>query len=510
MAATTTESPLSPLRAASYIRVSTLDQAQRGAGPEGLSVPAQRDANRRRALEMGALVVAEFVERGRSGSSLERPQLQRMLEYIQDRPVDFVIVHKIDRLARNRADDAAITKTIQDSGAYLVSTTEAINTTPSGRLLHGIMASIAEFYSRNLAQEVMKGMRQKVIQGGTPSRAPIGYLNVRRQTDDGQEYRTVIVDPERAPHVAWAFKTYATGNWSVAQLVAALEKRGLQTRPTPSRPTVAPTVTSFHRVLTNPYYKGIVTMNGAQHAGSHEPLVSAATWDAVQRLLKARRNGERSRIHTHYLKSTVYCSNCHRRLLVHKARSKSGRIYDYFVCSGRQKTPRCTQQALLIADVERRVEAAYSSVEISGARRWQIQQSHQRRLDRDAYDKDQRLTELDEQADVIASRQTKLLDLYYSDSIPREMLTNEQKKLSQELARITGERERLSEDVISIVQRTDDVLDLLEGAHARYLSATANARKQMNNALFSRIFIGPADEDLCVEICAEVSEILAS
>ena len=91
--------------------------------------------------------VAEFVERGRSGGSLERPKLQRMLEYIQDRPVDFVIVHKIDRLARNRADDAAITKTIRGAGAYLVSTTEAISTTPSGRLLPGIMASIGEFKS---------------------------------------------------------------------------------------------------------------------------------------------------------------------------------------------------------------------------------------------------------------------------------------------------------------------------------------------------------------------------
>lgn len=83
-----------------------------------------------------------------------------MLECIQDRPVDFVIVHKIDRLARNRADDSAITKTIQGAGAYLVSTTEAISTTSSGRLLHRIMASIAEFYSQNLVTEVMKGMRQ--------------------------------------------------------------------------------------------------------------------------------------------------------------------------------------------------------------------------------------------------------------------------------------------------------------------------------------------------------------
>jgi len=60
-------------------------------------------------------------------------------------------------------------------------------------------------------------------------------------------------------------------------------------------------------MLTNPYYKGIVTLNRAQHAGSHEPLVTAKIWDTVQRLLTSRRQGERSRIHTHYLKSTVSC-----------------------------------------------------------------------------------------------------------------------------------------------------------------------------------------------------------
>ncbi|MFJ2553102.1 recombinase family protein [Microbacterium sp. NPDC087591] len=506
---TSIHTAFSPLSAVSYIRVSTARQAERNGERDGFSIPAQREANRKQAHGLSALISAEFVDRGQSGLSTNRPELQRMLAYLREHPVDYFIVHKLDRLARSRADDITISQAVHAAGARLVSTTEGIDTTPNGVLLHGIMASIAEFYSRNLAQEVMKGMRQKVIQGGTPSRAPIGYLNVRLQTDDGQEYRTVIVDSDRAPHIAWAFETYATGNWSVAQLVLALEKRGLRTRSTPSRPSAAPTVTSFHRVLTNPYYKGIVTMNGAQHAGSHKPLVSASTWDMVQRLLKARRNGERSRIHTHYLKSTIYCFNCHRRLLVHKARSKSGRIYDYFVCSGRQTVPKRTQQALPIADVERRVEEAYSLVEISSARRQQIEQSHQRPLDRDACDTEQRLAQLDEQADVLASRQAKLLDLYYSDGIPREILTKVQKKLSQELARIAGERERLSEDVASILRRITDVLDLLDGAHARYLAVTSDARKQMNNTLFSRILIGPANENLRVEMRAEVLEILS-
>lgn len=212
-------SEFSPTTAVSYVRVSTMRQVNRSGEPDGLSIPAQRDANRRQAHGLGALIAAEFVERGQSGRSINRPELQRMLSYPQEHPVDYVIVHRLDRLARSRADDIAITQAIRDTGARLISSTEGIDNSPNGTLLHGIMASIAEFYSRNLAQEVMKGMRQKVIQGGTPSRAPIGYLNVRRQTDDGREYRTVIVDPERAPHIVWAFETYSTGNWSWADPV---------------------------------------------------------------------------------------------------------------------------------------------------------------------------------------------------------------------------------------------------------------------------------------------------
>ena len=130
----------------------------------------------------------------------------------------------------HRADDAAITKAILETGAHLVSTTEAISTTPSGRLLHGIMASIAEFYSQNLATEVTKGMRQKATQGGTPGRAPLGYLN-QHHIEDGREIRTVTVDPERGPHLAWAFHAYATGEWSMDEIASELNARGLTTKP---------------------------------------------------------------------------------------------------------------------------------------------------------------------------------------------------------------------------------------------------------------------------------------
>ena len=105
-------------------------------------------------------------------------------------------MHKIDRFARSLEDDVALRMRIRDAGAKLVSATENIDATPAGMMLHGILATMAEFYSQNLATEVRKGLQQKAKQGGTPGLAPIGYLNVR-EVIDGREIRTILPDPER-------------------------------------------------------------------------------------------------------------------------------------------------------------------------------------------------------------------------------------------------------------------------------------------------------------------------
>ena len=139
------------LLAVSYLRVSTREQAERGGTEEGFSIPAQREANHRKADELSARIVREFVDAGESARSADRDGLQEMLAFIAATRVQFCIVHKLDRLARNRADDVKIHEALINAGVTLVSATESIDQTPSGMLVHGIMSSIAEFYSRNLA-----------------------------------------------------------------------------------------------------------------------------------------------------------------------------------------------------------------------------------------------------------------------------------------------------------------------------------------------------------------------
>lgn len=102
-----------------YLRVSTKDQAGRGGGAEGFSIPAQRDACLRKAEAMGLNVVDEFIDAGESARSADRPALRRMLDFVAAHRIGFVIVHKVDRLARNRADDIEINLKFKAAGTQL-------------------------------------------------------------------------------------------------------------------------------------------------------------------------------------------------------------------------------------------------------------------------------------------------------------------------------------------------------------------------------------------------------
>lgn len=168
---------------------------------------------------MGAIIWKEFVDRGASAKSADRPELQKMPEYIKENAgrTDYVIVHKVDRLTRNRWDDIDIMCVRRKCGVQLVSALESIDDSPAGMLLHGIMSSIAEFYSQNLAAEVKKGMGEKVKNSGTIGRSPLWYFNVRRVDEKGLEERTVVLDEERAPLIKLALRNMppATGFNSV-------------------------------------------------------------------------------------------------------------------------------------------------------------------------------------------------------------------------------------------------------------------------------------------------------
>ena len=371
----------------------------------------------------------------------------------------------------------------------------------------GIMASSAEFYSQNLATEVMKVMRQKAIHGGTPGRAPLGYLNERRY-DDGREVRAITIDPERAEHIVVGVpRLRHRREWSVTRLAAELEARGLTTRPGPNAPAGPLTVNGLHRLLRRPYYKGVVVHNGVEHPGRHEPLIDPVTWATVQDILTSRRNGERSRQHDHYLKGTVFCIECGRRLLVQHTSTASGHYYEYYVCHRRRREATCQQRkALPIASVEQRVEDLYRTIELNPGQRERIEQIVLAKLHRQQAANDQRLEVIALEIQEVEANQAKLLEAYYADAIDREVFLTHQRRLNAEQANLVREKARLESANTEIRQRLRDALDLLQDVHATYTNAPVTVRKQLNQAIFAGIFLGPE----LGQIRAELNEPFAS
>ena len=286
-----------------YARVSTDKQAEKE-----LSIPAQCQAMRDYAAQRGWTIVEEFIEPGASARTAERPALMRLLALCrgQSRP-NVVLVHKIDRLARNVFDHATIRALLKQHHIKLASVVENVDDSVSGELVENIMASIAQFYSANLSEEVKKGMRQKVMNGGWPHRPPRGYIRVKTE-----QSRSIEIHPAEGPLMKRAFEWYATGLYSVKALTKRLAAAGVLSRTGGPVPQA-----HLRRLLANSFYAGFVRWHDLECRGTHPALISRELFDKVQTMIDRRfRNPgpKGSRIPGFPLRGLAVCSSCRGRM----------------------------------------------------------------------------------------------------------------------------------------------------------------------------------------------------
>ena len=477
--------------AAIYLRVSTKDQAGRGGEAEGFSIPAQREACLRKAESLGAVVVAEFVDAGESARSANRPELQKMLAFIKEHRLGYVIVHKVDRLARNRVDDVEINLQLKAAGAQLVSCSESIDETPSGMLMHGIMSSIAEFYSRNLANESKKGARQKAKNGGTPSMAPFGYLNTRERTAEGREVKTVSLDPDRAHWVTWIFEQYASGRWTVSQIRDHLIAAGVTTVQRPGRPSRPIAFSHVDNILKNRYYVGVVRYEGVEYPGKHQALVSEELFAAADRVRKHRRqSGEKPRVHNHYLKGTVYCGNCGEPLTFEQTRNARGNLYDYFYCLGRQGHRNgCQFRAIQAQHLEELVERHWATITRGATAVEQIRTIVTEHIEKAFADNEGKAASARSALGELDRRSQKLLQAHYADAISINDLKREQATIAASRAEIEAEMSKASVSEDKITKALDYCCSLLADAQQHYLQANEQQRRDLNQSTFEHVYI---------------------
>ncbi len=191
-------------KAVIYYRVSTSDQAERG-----FSLENQKDVCLKYAEKEVFDVVKLFSDEGESAKTTDRQGLQDMLKFCATKKnsIDFVVIYKLDRLTRNTQDFYEIKSFLKDLGINILSSTEAINETSSGKFLGNIMASVAQLDNDMRSERVKQGMVNCVESGRLPHRPPFGYINFTHP--DGK--KDIILDPTCSELVKFTLMEFSKG-----------------------------------------------------------------------------------------------------------------------------------------------------------------------------------------------------------------------------------------------------------------------------------------------------------
>jgi len=315
-----------------YARVSSKDQEK-----EGYSIPAQQRLLREYALQHGVIVAQEFVDVETAKQS-GRTAFTAMLTYLQrhQSTCRTILVEKTDRLYRNlkdwtTLDDLGITIHLVKEGRVIGPDSQS-----SDHLVHGINVLMARNYILNLGEETRKGMLEKARAGIYPSCAPAGYCNV-----EGPSGKKIIVpDPDTAPIITELFERFATGEYSIKRIAAALR------RESGSVGGRKPNSSLVHQILRRRLYMGDFDFAGTTYPGTHEPLVPREVWHRVQDLLDARAENKTRKVkHDFAFTGLVRCGHCGCMMV---GEIKKGR-YVYYHCTGnRGKCPeRFTREEVL-------------------------------------------------------------------------------------------------------------------------------------------------------------------
>lgn len=439
-----------------YIRVSTQKQG------EGVSLEAQKDAITTFASQHNLTVIQWFEEKETAAKS-GRPVFNQMLKQLKRNAASGLIMHKIDRSARNLRDWAMI-HDLSDTGVDVHFATETLDfRSRGGRLTADIQAVIAADYIRNLREECIKGLQGRLKQGLYPFRAPIGYL------DNGRG-QPKTPDPIKAPLIRHLFELYASGQHSLRTLQAESRRMGLT--------NLAGQSLSLHGVetiLNNPFYTGLIEIKrtGATYPGNHEPIITARVFKDVQDI-KSGKSGPKVTRHNHLFMGLFRCGHCSGPMSPEK---QKGRVY--YRC----QQPHCPTKTLREDVIEEHFFGALSDLQIDRTEAQRLEELWLSDAEQNTHRDHLRSLEL--RLAETEARLDRLTDLFIDGSIEKETFNDRKKSLALE-------RDRLRQDLATTPQLDERMrkqrqfLELMKTLAGLYQIAKPPEKRVLVENVFSK------------------------
>ena len=283
----------------------------------------------------GITVVKHYIDRALSAKTDNRPDFQQMIKDSEKRLFDIVLVWKLDRFARNRYDSAHYEYQLERNHVKLVSATEPISDSPAGIMVKSMLTGMAEYYSAELSEKVVRGMTENVLKGkyngGT---IPIGF-----KVDEEKFFQ---IDPLKAPFVVEAFQRYNDGA-TMKELMNWLNDSGVTTNRNQKF-----TYNSVQTLLTNKRYIGENHFKDIVMPDSIPAIVDKDLFEEVQ--LKIKKNSRapaRHKAEDDYLLTTkLFCGYCGALMFGESGTSRTGEVHRYYKCATAKKHKGCKKKTV--------------------------------------------------------------------------------------------------------------------------------------------------------------------
>ena len=283
----------------------------------------------------GITIVKHYIDRALSAKTDNRPEFQQMIKDSEKRLFDIVLVWKLDRFARNRYDSAHYEYQLERNHVKLVSATEPISEGPAGIMVKSMLTGMAEYYSAELSEKVVRGMTENVLKGkyngGT---IPIGY------TVDEEKF--FQIDPLKAPFVVEVFQRYNDGA-TMKELMNWLNDSGVTTNRNQKF-----TYNSIQTLLTNRRYIGENRFKDIVMPDSIPVIIEKELFDSVQdKIAKNRRAPARHKAEDDYLLTTkLFCGMCGAMMFGECGTSRNKNVHHYYKCANAKRTKTCKKKTV--------------------------------------------------------------------------------------------------------------------------------------------------------------------
>lgn len=322
------------MKAAAYCRYSSDNQREE-------SIEAQIRAIKEYAERNNIEIIKIYADEARSATTDDRPQFLQMIKDSEINIFQAVIVHKLDRFARNRYDSAFYKRQLKKNGIKLISVLEQLDDSPESIILESVLEGMAEYYSKNLAREVMKGLKENAFQsrfnGGIP---PLGY-----DIKDGH----YVINEKEAEAVRLIFKMYKD-DYGYRHIIDELNLRGYKTKKGNNF-----SKNSLHEILKNEKYIGKYIFNkGTKHNhriqkddviiinNAIPAIVDKNLFEEVQKKMERtkRTQGSHNAQRIYLLTGLVQCGICGSSMVGCLGKKK----YTYYRCNNKDRTKQCSNK----------------------------------------------------------------------------------------------------------------------------------------------------------------------